>query len=95
MEDCRDGSRKRLLFLHILRIVYINNLCHDEVDKRLPYKGQTMLGGMSVNWDRLFMLPGIGWIGLALVVMVLLIAFRVQYVNVAPNVALIISGRRR
>ena len=50
---------------------------------------------MPVNWDKLFMLPGIGWVGLSVVVMVLLIAFRVQYVKVAPNVALIISGRRR
>ncbi len=50
---------------------------------------------MKLNWEKLFELPGLGWAGLAVVVLVLLIAFRVQYVKVAPNVALIISGRRR
>ena len=43
----------------------------------------------------LFRMSGIGWVGLAVVVLVLLIALRVQYIKVAPNVALIISGRRR
>ena len=47
---------------------------------------------LSEKW---FLLSGIGWIGLAVVIVAVLIAFRIQYIKVAPNVALIISGRRR
>ena len=48
-----------------------------------------------VPLERWFALPGIGWIGLAIILLLLLIMLRLQYIKVAPNVALIISGRRR